>query len=79
VQCDALIFHRNAWQIASRPGIEEKHIGLSGRVLTEVDAAGWNATLQEAYACLDPEKGHRGRGQQTVTVKKGSIGNRREL
>ena len=68
-----MIFHRDAWRFASRPQIEERHIGLSGRVLTNVDANGWKRTLQEAYACLDAERGHRHRGRQMVTTKSGKV------
>lgn len=68
-----MIFHRDAWRFASRPAIEEKHIGLSGRALTEIDPEGWKRTLQEAYECLDPNLGHRHRGRQMVTTKSGRV------
>jgi len=68
-----MIFHRDAWRFASRPAIEEKHIGLSGRALTEIDPEGWKRTLQEAYECLDPNRGHRHRGRQMVTTKSGRV------
>jgi hypothetical protein len=68
-----MIFHRDAWRFASRPQIEERHIGLSSRVLTNLDANGWKRTLQEAYDCLDAEKGHRHRGRQMVTTKSGRV------
>ena len=58
-----MIFHRDAWRFASRPAIEERHIGLSSRALTEIDPEGWKRTLQEAYECLDPTRGHRHRGR----------------
>lgn len=68
-----MIFHRDAWRFASRPAIEERHIGLSERALTEIDAEGWKRTLQEAYECLDPDRGHRHRGRQMVTTKSGRV------
>lgn len=68
-----MIFHRDAWRFASRPAIEERHIGLSGRTLMEIDPEGWKRTLQEAYDCLDPERGHRHRGRQVVTTKSGRV------
>jgi hypothetical protein len=68
-----LIVHRDAWRFASRPAIEEKHVGLSGRVLTAIDSEGWKRTLQEAYECLDANRGHRGRGRQIVTTKSGKV------
>ena len=68
-----MIFHRDAWRFASRPAIEERHIGLSGRALTEIDPEGWKRTLQEAYDCLDAERGHRHRGRQMVTTKSGRV------
>lgn len=68
-----MIFHRDAWRFASRPQIEERHIGLSGRALTQIDASGWKNTLQEAYDCLDPDRGHRHRGLQMVTTKSGRV------
>jgi hypothetical protein len=68
-----MIFQRDAWRFASRPAIEERHIGLSGRAVTEIRADGWKRTLQEAYECLDPHRGHRHRGRQTVTTKSGRV------
>jgi len=68
-----MIFHRDAWQVSSRPAIEERHIGLSGRALTEIQPEGWKRTLQEAYDCLDAERGHRHRGRQMVTTKSGRV------
>jgi hypothetical protein len=68
-----MIFHRDAWRFASRPAIEERHIGLSGRALPEIDPEGWKRTLQEAYDCLDAERGYRHRGRQVVTVKSGRV------
>ena len=68
-----LIFHRDAWRFASRPAIEERHIGLSDRTLTEIDPEGWKRTLQEAYDCLDADEGHRRRGRQMVTTKSGRV------
>lgn len=68
-----MIFHRDAWQVSSRPAIEERYIGLSGRALTELQPEGWKRTLQEAYDCLDAERGHRHRGRQVVTTKSGRV------
>jgi hypothetical protein len=68
-----MIFHRDAWQVSSRPAIEERHIGLSGHALTEIQPEGWKRTLQEAYDCLDADRGHRHRGRQMVTKKSGRV------
>jgi mannose-6-phosphate isomerase-like protein (cupin superfamily) len=68
-----MIFHRDAWQVSSRPAIEERHIGLSGRALAEIDPEGWKRTLQEAYDCLDADRGHRHRARQMVTTKSGRV------
>lgn len=68
-----LIFHRDAWRFASRPQIEERHIGLSERALSEIDRGGWEKTLQEAYECLDASRGYRQRGRQMVTTKSGRV------
>lgn len=68
-----MIFHRDAWRFASRPAIEERHIGLSGRALAEIDPDAWKRTLQEAYDCLDAEREYRHRGRQMVTTKSGKV------
>jgi hypothetical protein len=65
------VWHRDAWQISLRPVIREKHIGVSMRMLPDIDPGAWAATLREAYSCLDPDKGHRGRATQTVTTATG--------
>jgi hypothetical protein len=66
-----LILYRDAWQVSTRPAIDEKHIGLSGRTLPEIDVDGWKATLQEAYTCLRIVNGKVRRARQVVTTKSG--------
>ena len=68
-----LIVHRDAWRFASRPNIEERHIGLSERALIDIDPDGWKKTLEEAYQCLDANQGHRHRGRQMVTTQSGRV------
>ena len=63
-----VVWYRDAWQIVSRPPIDEKHIGLSPRALSEVSHEAWQDALREAYDCLDAGKRHRGRARQTVTL-----------
>jgi hypothetical protein len=66
-----LILHRDAWQVSARPPIDERHIGLNGRTLPEIDLDGCKATLQEAYTCLRIVNGRVRRARQVVTTKSG--------
>ncbi|MGA2192481.1 MAG: HNH endonuclease [Nitrospirota bacterium] len=64
-------FARNAWQGKARPVIER--IGGEGDLirLPELTDKKWNQMLEEAYACLDPQKNHRGRAEQTIMLRNG--------
>lgn len=64
-------FSRDAWQVRSRPPIEENIIG--GREYSTKDLARlqWEKMLDEALGCLEPSKNHRGRARQKVTLKHG--------
>ena len=66
-----VIWYRDAWQVVARPPIVEKMIGGSPRLLHTLDPQDWEAMLREAYACLNPDRGHRGRGKQVVTTTTG--------
>ena len=68
---EVLLF-RDAWQVQARPPIREKLIGGSPRLLHGLTASDWEAMLREAYDCLDPDRGRRGRGRQTVTTSAGN-------
>ena len=64
-----LWLEREAWQSAARPPIEEYGIGCEPPVfLDKLDKELWTNMLDEAYECLDPSRGHRGRAKQTVTL-----------
>tara|TARA_B100000029_G_scaffold492661_1_gene554191 strand:- start:2230 stop:2904 length:675 start_codon:yes stop_codon:yes gene_type:complete len=64
-----LWFEREAWQAAARPAIKESAIGPEPPVLlSELNTETWLKILTEAYECLDPLRGHRGRRKQMVTL-----------
>lgn len=66
-------FFRDAWQVTNRPAIEERSLGCSGISLEEMSDLQWKKTLEEAYACLDPQNNHRGRANQQVTLSSSGI------
>jgi hypothetical protein len=66
-----VIWYRDAWQVAARPPIKEKLIAGSPRLLHGLTAEDWQAMLREAYECLDPSRGRRGRARQTLTISSG--------
>jgi hypothetical protein len=66
-------FFRDAWQVTNRPAIEERSLGCSGISLEEMTGFQWKKTLDEAYACLDPQNNHRGRAKQDVTLSKSGM------
>ena len=66
-------FFRDAWQVTSRPHIEERSLGCSGISLEALTDYQWVKTLEEAYACLDLQNNHRGRANQQVTLSKSGI------
>jgi hypothetical protein len=61
-------FYRDAWQATARPRIQENPIGRKAIRLNELTYTGWKRILEEAYACLDPTRNHRGRTKQIVTL-----------
>ncbi len=65
-----LTFFRDAWQAATRPSIQEQFIHGTPIRLNELTEHRWMEILAVAYGCLDPEKAHRGRGRQTVTLSR---------
>ena len=66
-----VLWYRDAWQVQAKPPIREKLIGGSPQLLHLLTADGWEAMLREAYECLDPDRGRRGRARQTVTATTG--------
>jgi hypothetical protein len=66
-----VIWYRDAWQVAARPPIREKLIGNSPLPLHALTNLEWAEMLGEAYNCLDPSRGHRGRAQQKLTTTSG--------
>jgi len=67
-----LWLEREAWQVSARPPIKENAIGLEQPPvpLDTLEKETWLNMLEEAYDCLDPSHGHRGRAKQTVTLTK---------
>lgn len=61
---------RDAWQVTSRPMIIEENIGGKDTPISKISAEIWVEMLEEALDCLNAESGHRGRSQQTVTLRK---------
>lgn len=64
---------RDAWQAAARLSIAEKQIGQTPITLNRLTADIWRTILLEAYGCLDPDKHHRGRAKQSVTLRSGNV------
>jgi len=60
-------FSRDAWRKASRLSIVENYLGGKKFSLSEIDTTLWQSILQEALACLNKDKGYRGRALQEVT------------
>ena len=58
-------------EIDLRPPIREKLIGNSPLPLHALTSLEWAEMLGEAYDCLDPARGHRGRAQQKLTTTAG--------
>ena len=67
-----IIWYRDAWQSGSRLPILERLIGGSPRLLHTLTPEAWIAMLEEAHACLDASREHRGRGRQAVTTTAGN-------
>lgn len=67
-----VFWFRDAWQVVARLPIVERLIGGSPRLLHTLTVADWEAMLTEAYDCLDPGRGRRGRAEQLVTTTAGN-------
>ncbi|BCG04040.1 hypothetical protein PPGU19_086080 (plasmid) [Paraburkholderia sp. PGU19] len=63
-----LRFTRDAWQVTSRPEIQEKYLGGREFCLSELTEDLWHTILTEALGCLDKDRRYRGRGSQAVTL-----------
>jgi hypothetical protein len=73
-------FHRDAWQMASRPKILENHLKNSGCKLSELNNNLWIDTLQDAKNCLSESKNNYKRGRQLVTtIKKDDSQNKKQM
>jgi hypothetical protein len=66
-----VIWYRDAWQLSARPPIREKLIANSPLPLHALSHEEWATMLAEAWDCLDPTRGHRGRAQQKLTTTSG--------
>lgn len=64
---------RDAWQAAARLPISEKQIGQTPVTLDRLTPDVWRTILLAAYGCLDPDKNHRGRVRQVVTLRSGKV------
>jgi hypothetical protein len=61
-------FLRDAWQVTSRPFIEEELIQGREFPISEIDSTVWHSMLGEALECLSEATGYRGRSEQVVTL-----------
>jgi hypothetical protein len=68
-----LSLSRDAWQAAARLPIKERQIGGAVIRLATLTPTQWRDMLREAYQCLNPERNHRGRARQWVTLKSGRV------
>jgi hypothetical protein len=66
-------FTRDAWQMASRPKIEEANLAHYGATLSNLTPEQWHEMLTDALSCLDKEKDYRARGLQVVTKSTGQV------
>ena len=66
-------WNRDAWQAAARLPIAEIQLGDTPTTLDKLDPDKWRTILLDAYGCLDPDKHHRGRAKQTVTLRSGKV------
>ncbi len=64
-------FKRDAWQMASRPKIDEQQLVHSDTNLNSLTPDQWHEMLSEALTCLDKESDYRGRASQIVTKSTG--------
>jgi hypothetical protein len=63
-----LEWSRDAWQATARLPISEREIGATPVHLSALNPDAWRTMLGEAYNCLDPNRNHRGRAKQWVTL-----------
>lgn len=63
-----LRFVRDAWQVTSRPEIDEKYFGGKELPFSEINEDLWISILTEARGCLNEKQGFRGRNLQKVTL-----------
>ncbi len=69
----AVSLMRDAWQASARLPIRERHIKGSPVRLAALTNRQWEKMLREAYECLEPERNHRGRAKQVVTLPSGQV------
>ena len=73
-----LAIFRDAWQVSSRPIIEEQYVGGKLHSLQELNEQKWTVILDEALSCLEAEHGYRKRKRlQWVTLK--TTGQKKQL
>jgi len=60
-------FRRDAWQVASRPVINEVDLGATPALLSSLTLESWRDTLDDALSCLDSMQDHRARARVRVT------------
>ncbi len=65
-------FARDAWQATARPEIVEPLLGGAEHSLADLDITRWMSILHEALACLDGNRGYRGRAKRMITLTDGS-------
>lgn len=65
-----LCFLRDAWQVTSRPAIEEGYLSGSDYKLSSITDRQWFLLLTQALGCLNPLKEYRGRNMHLVTMEK---------
>ena len=73
-----LAIFRDAWQVSSRPAIEEQYVGGKLHSLRELSEQQWTVILDEALSCLEADYGYRKRKRlQWVTLK--TTGQKKQL
>ena len=64
---------RDYWQATSRPPIVERNIAPTPVLLSQMTEHLWHQALEDALACLDPNKNRRGRANQGVTLARSGV------
>jgi hypothetical protein len=64
-----VLWRRDYWPASNRAEIREE--GILRAPLGSLTPDQWRLALEEAIHCLDENRGHRGRGRQTVTLMSG--------